>query len=200
MLCLSCMRHLCCAWRQPRYNMRRTLCLHASPAPLPAPQTRSFHEPLALAPLDALARASFAAEVLDAAKKKVQALRAESFAMLVCEEAALGLVGVVEVAVGEERDVAASLPGQPPKYAYVSSMAVAPELRRRGVASALLVAAEQQALRWGQSWLALHVYETNRTAVQLYQAYGMTVVAQDPAWRGWVGAKVRILMVKRLAA
>lgn len=159
-----------------------------------------------------MARQNFAAEVLDGARKKAQSLRPDSFTILVTKAAESPVTpgsllrgrsstidGVVEVALQDDEDVLAQLPGgRASQYAYLSSMAVAPELRRMGGASALLAAAEQQAGLWGQQWLALHVYANNRSAVQLYNAAGMQIIGQDPAWRSWIGGKVRILMAKRI--
>jgi ribosomal protein S18 acetylase RimI-like enzyme len=186
---------------------------HSSARPPPPPaQTQSFHEPSAFAPLEGMARQAFAAEVLDGARKKSQSLRPASFAILVGELDEEGgggggggaLAAVVEVALQNDADVLTQLPGggrgvaATRQYAYLSSMAVSPALRRRGAASALLAAAEQQAAAWGQEWLVLHVYASTRGAVQLYTAHGLTVLGQDPAWRSWLGGKVRILMAKRV--
>ena len=44
------------------------------------------------------------------------------------------------------------------EYAYVSCMCVKDEFRRRGVADALLRAAEKVALAWGYDCAALHVF------------------------------------------
>jgi ribosomal protein S18 acetylase RimI-like enzyme len=111
------------------------------------------------------------------------------------------IVGVVEVGVQDERDVLAHL--QDPAanletYAYISSMAVAPHLRRHGVGAALLQTAEAQALAWQQPVLALHVYDSNARAIRLYERHGLLCEARDPAWRSLVGGKVRQLHVKRL--
>lgn len=108
------------------------------------------------------------------------------------------ILGVIEVGVQDENDVLQHLPRGMETYAYISSMAVASHMRRSGLGAALLQAAEQQALLWGQQLLALHVYETNNAAIRLYQSHGLTNHAADPAWRRFVGGKVRQLMVKWL--
>lgn len=77
-------------------------------------------------------------------------------------------------------------------------MAVKTGLRRRGIASAMLAAAEQQAALWDQQLMALHVYVDNSAAQRLYTSYGLRSVCQDPAWTAWVGGRIRTLMVKPL--
>lgn len=56
-----------------------------------------------------------------------------------------------------EKEVLSQLRPGTPEYTYVSSMAVAENNRRKGLASAVLRAAEQQSELWGQPHLALHV-------------------------------------------
>jgi ribosomal protein S18 acetylase RimI-like enzyme len=108
------------------------------------------------------------------------------------------ILGVIEVGVQDEADVLQHLPRGLETYAYISSMAVASHVRRCGIGAALLQAAEQQAKLWGQDLLALHVYETNGRAMKLYESHGLANHAADPAWRRFVGGKVRQLMVKWL--
>jgi ribosomal protein S18 acetylase RimI-like enzyme len=114
------------------------------------------------------------------------------------------VLGVVEVGVQDEADVLQHLKrGQlsaTGTYAYITSMAVAPHLRRCGVGRALLQAAEQQAANWEQELVALHVYEANAPAIRLYERHGMRCCAQDPAWKGMLGGKVRQLMIKPVSA
>jgi ribosomal protein S18 acetylase RimI-like enzyme len=114
------------------------------------------------------------------------------------------LVGVVEVGVQDEEDVLQHLQrSQLPSngtYAYITSMAVAPHLRRCGVGRALLQAAEQQAANWEQELVALHVYENNAPAFKLYERHGLRCCAKDPSWKGMLGGKVRQLMIKTVTA
>ncbi len=56
--------------------------------------------------------------------------------------------------------------------AFVAYMAVEPHARRRGVAAALLAAAEAAARELGRSHLAMMVTEDNAAARQLYAAAG----------------------------
>jgi ribosomal protein S18 acetylase RimI-like enzyme len=108
------------------------------------------------------------------------------------------ILGVIEVGVQDELDVLQHMPRGMETYAYISSMAVASHVRRCGIGAALLQAAEQQAALWGQQLLALHVYETNDRAIKLYESHGLVHHAADPAWRRYVGGKVRQLMIKWL--
>lgn len=108
------------------------------------------------------------------------------------------ILGVIEVGVQDEHDVLQHMPRGMETYAYISSMAVASHVRRCGIGAALLQAAEQQAALWGQQLLALHVYETNHRAIKLYESHGLVNHAADPAWRRYVGGKVRHLMIKWL--
>ncbi len=54
----------------------------------------------------------------------------------------------------------------------VFGLAVAPRARRRGVAAALLAAAEQRARASGARKLSLRVFSTNDEAIRLYQRCG----------------------------
>lgn len=61
---------------------------------------------------------------------------------------------------------------QEESYAYVACMAVDPEARRSGAASALLGAAERMAGKWQQNWVLLHVYTDNFPGLRLYHRNG----------------------------
>jgi ribosomal protein S18 acetylase RimI-like enzyme len=54
----------------------------------------------------------------------------------------------------------------------IVGLAVAPGSRRRGVASALLAAAEQHARARGARKLSLRVLSSNETAMRLYERHG----------------------------
>ncbi|GLC77767.1 hypothetical protein PLESTB_000957700 [Pleodorina starrii] len=122
------------------------------------------------------------------------------------------LVGSVEISLMQEREVLKALPrtplptptqadggGDDDCYAYVSSMCVRTASRRRGVAQALMAAAEAQAQLWRQRRLALHVYKDNAAAVELYLRCGLRVLAEDPGWKAMLpGGRVRLLMYKEV--
>ena len=73
--------------------------------------------------------------------------------------------------------LAAGNPAWPAAWAFlieigVLGLAVAPEARRRGVATALLAAAEQRARARGARKLSLRTFSTNPEAIQLYSRLG----------------------------
>ena len=56
--------------------------------------------------------------------------------------------------------------------AYIQTIEVAPEARRRGVGRELLGHIEDSALAAGAAWIRLHVDEENAGAIRLYEAQG----------------------------
>jgi ribosomal protein S18 acetylase RimI-like enzyme len=83
------------------------------------------------------------------------------------------LVGIIGGAVVGY--IRLATPSPLPEEAHVLAvhgLAVAPEARRRGVATALLTAAEQRARRRGARKLSLRVLSTNPGAIQLYTQLG----------------------------
>ena len=61
---------------------------------------------------------------------------------------------------------------------YISNVAVRPDMRRRGVADALLRALEKRARALSLSFLTLEVRESNRPAVALYEARGYRIAGR----------------------
>jgi ribosomal protein S18 acetylase RimI-like enzyme len=86
-------------------------------------------------------------------------------------------------------------PPAPGDALYVDALATAPDLRRRGVATALLEAAARQALDAGLNVLALDTAETNHAAQALYEGFGMERSGSSQAVGEIPGA---IAYVKRL--
>ena len=84
------------------------------------------------------------------------------------------------------------------EYAYVSCMCVKNEFRRRGVADALLRAAEKVALEWGYDCAALHVFRRNEAAIALYRSRGYEVLDDSCSPFDAMLGKQRYLMVKKL--
>ncbi|MFQ5626775.1 MAG: ribosomal protein S18-alanine N-acetyltransferase, partial [Methyloligellaceae bacterium] len=60
--------------------------------------------------------------------------------------------------------------------AHISTIAVRPEYRRRGIGAALLMAILRDAVRRGAAEATLEVREGNREAQSLYQKYGFELV------------------------
>ena len=76
----------------------------------------------------------------------------------------------------------------PPRDAlYVDALATAPELRRRGVATALLTAAERRAREEGFPSLALETETTNDAAQALYRGLGFQATETRPPLGGLPG-------------
>ena len=68
------------------------------------------------------------------------------------------------------------------RIAYVSSLCVAASHRRRGIAKALLRAAEAQARDWGCASTALHCSVDDAPLQAMYRAAGYRYVYTEPAW------------------
>jgi ribosomal protein S18 acetylase RimI-like enzyme len=64
---------------------------------------------------------------------------------------------------------------------YVGSLGVAPEYRKRGIATFILSHCTQVAKRLGKKWLELTVLKTNIPARQLYERFGFS----DEEERKW---------------
>ena len=86
-------------------------------------------------------------------------------------------------------------PPAPGNALYVDALATLPDVRRRGVATALLQAAERQARDSGLPMLALDTAETNTSAQALYRGFGMEQSGSSQAIDEIPGA---IAYVKRL--
>jgi ribosomal protein S18 acetylase RimI-like enzyme len=68
------------------------------------------------------------------------------------------------------------------RAARLYSIAVAPEARGKGVAAALLRAAETSAIRRGQKRLRLEARASNEGAIRLYESAGFTLSRRLPAY------------------
>mmetsp|Transcript_24464 Transcript_24464/g.72526 ORF Transcript_24464/g.72526 Transcript_24464/m.72526 type:complete len:356 (-) Transcript_24464:234-1301(-) len=107
-------------------------------------------------------------------------------------------------------NMAQALPQHPPgaTYALLANMAVDRGLRRRGIATAMMAAAEQMVLETFQPRphkLLLLVYRDNAAAIKMYKALGWIecVGWVDPVWaedaeRGRMSQTRRLLFVKTL--
>ncbi|KAL6759497.1 acyl-CoA N-acyltransferase, partial [Haematococcus lacustris] len=88
--------------------------------------------------------------------------------------------------------------------AYVSNVAVLPAARRRGVAQALMAAAEQQAQGWGCRAVGLHCNPRNTAAMGLYRSLGYRLTpAKEPVWMPWLQGRPPdrcVFLIKRLSS
>lgn len=112
--------------------------------------------------------------------------RARSFACILAEVGPSGegdLAGCVNVSMFQ---AAAALPAPFPSLApwvpYVSSLAVSPDQRRKGVAKRLIDQCERIARLWGQQSIYLHVSGSNTSAISLYLKSGFVLLDPGPSF------------------
>eukprot|EP00798_Chlamydomonas_sp_ICE-L_P012779 gene12779-16036_t len=191
-----------CSWRIRGYNP-------ATDGPLIVKlQTESFHEAGSgfIPFLDKLSYQTFQAEVVDALKQKTK-YDASVFKMFVAEpepkaeDGKPRIDGVVEATLCDDKEVLKAFGKRVTsdgRYILVTSMSVAAAERRKGLAMAMLRAAEDLAIAWNQRDLVLYVYEDNAAGVQLYKNYGMKVKSKDPRWKSILGGRIRLLMHKEV--
>lgn len=72
----------------------------------------------------------------------------------------------------DERVVGMFVLREKPDALYISSLAVAPEYRRFGIATYILQYAKTQARRLNKKWLELGVSKLNAPALRLYRKFG----------------------------
>ena len=104
--------------------------------------------------------------------------------------------GVVEVSYIDEKEVLSSLEPGTPGVAYIQTMAVEPSLRRQGVATVLLAAAEKVVQEWREQLAVLHVYQDNTPAIKLYEKRGFETIFQDAPWLAKLAVRPRYLLRK----
>ena len=75
-----------------------------------------------------------------------------------------------------------------PDNLYLSSLAVAPTARRRGIGAALLQAAIERAVEREASGIWLHVERSNVGAIALYEAGGFTKQPDSPRHAAFTSA------------
>mmetsp|Transcript_20224 Transcript_20224/g.65832 ORF Transcript_20224/g.65832 Transcript_20224/m.65832 type:complete len:234 (+) Transcript_20224:39-740(+) len=173
-------------------------------------QTRCFFEPMGglASPLNGMMEQQLRAELRDGLRRKSEYTHLSRFAALTVSDGS-AVVGVVELSVQNNAAVLAELLSGTPalgtkgEYCYLASMAVDPERRRLGMASALIAAAEELARVWGFEGVALHSYTENAPAVSLYERCGYSVLAED-VHGGFaeaipIGGKKRLLMAKQIS-
>lgn len=175
---------------------------HEEVPQLAALQAEAFYEPLPIGCLNRFLLSSFQAETLSNIRQKMRYTARDGMAILVAEDAANpeGLLGCVEVSIqtGKAELEALRKQGleQEMVYSYVGGMGVRARDRRKGIASALLKAAEIQAGKWNQNYVLLHVYANNKDGMSLYQSTGYSQIFTDPTWVPLVGRRQRVLFAK----
>lgn len=103
------------------------------------------------------------------------------------------IVGTVEVAIPEKdpwRSQTTYLP-------YIANLAVAPAVRRQGIAHQLLQACEDQAQQWHFPHISLHVMEDNHPARQLYGQRGYRLQRLETDLWSWVWRSPRKFLLKK---
>ena len=83
------------------------------------------------------------------------------------------------------------------RYVYLSNLAVRPDLRRRGIALALLTHAEKLARSWQFKDLYLHVMEDNVQARRLYRKAGFSLFQAEETPYSWLGLQSRRLLLHK---
>jgi len=112
----------------------------------------------------------------------------------------VALVGTAELSLdGSTRSRYLTL-NPPAEAAYLMNTAVAEAWRRRGVARALVAAADAVAAAGGRDAVWLHARLVDAPAVALYLSLGFDVVATDGWWVGLVGQDRRHLMRRAVVA
>ncbi len=107
------------------------------------------------------------------------------------------IVGTVEVSARNGSDKS-----QPPRYVYVSNLAVSSDFRRQGIARKLLINCERIARSWGYTELHLHVMADNDSGLNLYEQLDYEVVSTEFLWSWfpfWYRPE-RMFMRKRVVA
>lgn len=187
-------------------------------------QTESFHVPLegAMAAFDDMAKQQFRAEVLSLMRSKMRSQWPATFkskqptdaryAVIVARntesDAVLAVCDVCEARA--DPSLAEALTAKHgvdcKNYVYVSCMAVSPRARRKGLATALLAAAEELAETWREDGglgaahgvVGLDVYADNEPAIACYRSAGFTDARADPQWSWVYGQRPRLSLSKRL--
>jgi len=86
-----------------------------------------------------------------------------------------------------------------PGSAYLSNIAVAPKQRRKGVARALMAAAEEASRARGMAGVQLHVYLDNAGAIELYEDLGYVELRKEGMLALLRGKGQRALLAKELS-
>jgi ribosomal protein S18 acetylase RimI-like enzyme len=80
---------------------------------------------------------------------------------------------------------------------YLANLAVSQNMRRRGVAEALLNSCEREVQSWGRRQIDLHVMENNLPARQLYLKAGYQIQHRELNWRTWLFQRPQRLLLRK---
>lgn len=120
----------------------------------------------------------------------------------------LGLVGCLDVSTRDGpccSQVNGACVPNGEEYVYIDNVAVDVNARRRGSASAMLVASSDVAMEWGAGFIYTHVHADNVAARRLYHAYGFRAPKGAPinealspgAGAAWMSSRLQGLVLLR---
>jgi ribosomal protein S18 acetylase RimI-like enzyme len=104
-----------------------------------------------------------------------------------CLRQLVRIMGPLEGLLGLIAFVIVPPPRPLPGGCEIDTLGVHPDFRRRGIARALLGAAQAEAVRRGASHLSLDVMTDNAAAVRLYESDGFAVTARRVLWSSLLG-------------
>jgi len=104
-------------------------------------------------------------------QREMRRLAEESNAICVLAESGVGLTGF-------------SIAHLDRSWCYLVTLDVAPEWRRRGLATRLIAETESQARVAGAIGMGLHVYKSNSGAIRFYKRLGYNRVGLDEGFYG----------------
>ncbi|KAK9842750.1 hypothetical protein WJX74_001754 [Apatococcus lobatus] len=162
-------------------------------------QATCFHEPPPLGFLKTWSLYLFRADVISIITAKLKYTTKDEFKCLVvpAQDPSKGFVGIIELSKLSDEKVLRAIPEPAPDYlCYLACMAVDARLRRQGIATALLAAAQVQAAKWRMKWMALDVFADNATALACYEACGFKIIRRDEPMRRLIGQRLRVTMAK----
>ena len=120
--------------------------------------------------------------------------RARSFICLIAESQE-DIVGSVNISIFQaQAALPAPFPSLAPWVLYISSLAVDPKHRRKGVGNRLLDRCEVIARRWGHKSIYLHCSGSNSAAISLYLSRGFELVDPGPSF---LPGQLRQMLMKK---